>query len=253
MFAWERRGSGFPIVLVHGFFGNRSYWNDLAGDLVANHEVITLDLPGLGESAAIDPPAQIAGYAEMLRDHLASLGIPRFILLGHSLGSMVAQEFAVRHQEMLAGLVLYGSTTSGGGGARHETFDASIERVRSSGIAATAVKICSAWFHRPPAPHILQGLLDGTRAVRVEAAVQLLEMVRDWRSPGNLHEVRARTLVACGDKDRSTGPTQSVALWQALPNADLMMLPLCGHAAHQEAPAEFSAGLRRFISDLDLA
>lgn len=252
MFAWERHGSGFPIVLVHGFFGNRGYWKELAGDLLAGHEVISLDLPGLGGSAAMDPPDRIADYAEMLRDHLASLGISRFILLGHSLGSMVAQEFAVRHQDMLAGLVLYGSTTSGGLATRHETFEASIERVRTAGVAATAVKICSAWFHRPPAPHILQGLLDGTRDVRMESAIKLLENVRDWRAPGDLGGIEVRTLVACGDKDRSTGPKQSVALWQALPNADLMMLPLCGHAAHQEAPAEFSAGLRRFISDLKL-
>lgn len=252
MFAWDRRGAGFPIVLVHGFFGNRFYWNALADDLVASHEVISIDLPGLAQSAAMDPPDRIADYARMLRDHLSSLGIGRFVLVGHSLGSMVAQEFAVRAPQMLAGLVLYGSTTAGGGANRHESFDASIERVRSAGMAATAMKICSAWFHRPPAPGVLQGLLDGTRDVRPESAIKLLGMVRDWRAPAELDKVSVRTLVSCGDKDRSTGPAQSVKLWQMLPHADLMMLPLCGHAAHQEAPAEFSSGLRRFLSDLEL-
>jgi pimeloyl-ACP methyl ester carboxylesterase len=106
---YSDRGEGRPIVLVHGNAVTGDDWNTsgLADRLLRKHRVIIFDRPGFGYSER--PRGCVwtaAQQAELLHQALQQLGIDRPVVVGHSWGTIVALELAVRHQADTAGLVL---------------------------------------------------------------------------------------------------------------------------------------------------
>lgn len=98
---YRRSGTGPPLVLVHGFLGGIAEWEALTTHLTSRFDVIAIDLPGFGGSAAVLPPNTIAGYGDLIIRLLETLGIRRFALLGHSMGAMIAQQTALDYGDRL--------------------------------------------------------------------------------------------------------------------------------------------------------
>lgn len=95
--AYDRAGHGPPLVLLHPLGGDRRVWDPVLPHLTGSHEVITVDLPGFGESAPLPagiPPTPRA-LAEALAAELTALGIERPRVAGNSLGGWVALELAL--------------------------------------------------------------------------------------------------------------------------------------------------------------
>lgn len=96
-----------PIVFVHSLAGNGGQWALQLDHLRRRRRAVSLDLRGHGESdPAEDGDYSIAGFAADIEAVADQLGLRRFILGGHSLGSVVAIEYASRHPERVAGLLL---------------------------------------------------------------------------------------------------------------------------------------------------
>jgi pimeloyl-ACP methyl ester carboxylesterase len=91
--AFDLRGEGPPIVLVHGITDNRSLWDPVAGRLSADHQVVTLDLRGHGESGDASDYSALA-MANDVAAVVAAAGIERPVLVGHSLGGIVVSAYA---------------------------------------------------------------------------------------------------------------------------------------------------------------
>ena len=84
-------GDGAPLIFLHGLGGSQSTWQVVLGDLVEQHRVAAIDLPGHGasdRSAAAD--YSIAGIAGAVAEAIGKLGLSQPILVGHSLGGAVA-------------------------------------------------------------------------------------------------------------------------------------------------------------------
>ena len=94
--AHDRAGSGEPLVLVHPLGADRGVWEPVMDRLIARHDVIAMDMPGFGQSAALpaEVPPTAAGIAAAIVATLDSLGVPRAHVAGISLGAWVALEFA---------------------------------------------------------------------------------------------------------------------------------------------------------------
>jgi 2-succinyl-6-hydroxy-2,4-cyclohexadiene-1-carboxylate synthase len=106
--AYEEAGSGDrAFVLVHGFTGCRADFDTQLPALAQLGRTITIDQRGQGESDRADRGSYHFGQlADDLRGFADALGLDRFDLLGHSMGGMVAQRFALEHPDRLASLVL---------------------------------------------------------------------------------------------------------------------------------------------------
>jgi len=112
---WDAHGSGSPtFVLLHGIGMGRSVFAGLGERLAAHGRVISIDLPGYGE--APEPPR--TPTVERMADHVAALlrdeGIERPVLVGHSMGTQIAVEVAVRHPALRPRVVLIGPTVQVG-------------------------------------------------------------------------------------------------------------------------------------------
>ena len=113
---WFAGGEGGPIALLHGFGGAASNWVELAPELARDHRVIVPDLPGHGGSSPLPALPNLEPFADRVALLLEREGAHPAVLVGHSLGCLVALRLAMRSPELVRGLVLIsaagiGSTT----------------------------------------------------------------------------------------------------------------------------------------------
>jgi esterase len=96
--AFEALGDGPPVVILHGLFGSRRNWRDIAQALSANHRVLCVDLRNQGDS----PWAATKSYAEMAADVrmlIQTRGLDRPVLIGHGMGGKTAMALALESPE----------------------------------------------------------------------------------------------------------------------------------------------------------
>ena len=111
--AYEVRGEGEPLLMIHGLGYDRFGWGPLSDLLARDFKVVVFDNRGVGDS---DVPEGPYAVSQMVADAVAVLdaaGIDRAHVFGVSLGGYIAQEFALTHPEKLKKLVLV-STAPGG-------------------------------------------------------------------------------------------------------------------------------------------
>ncbi len=107
---YEMMGEGHPLVLLHGGYMDRRMWDDQFAVFAERYQVIRYDIRGFGRS---DLPQVPYADREDLYSLLTYLEIQKAYLVGLSLGGMAAIDFTLEHPEMVAGLVLVGSSITG--------------------------------------------------------------------------------------------------------------------------------------------
>ena len=251
MLNYRRFGSGKTVVLQHGFVGGGEYFAPLSAHLARNFDVIATDLPGFAGSADIPVPDTIAEIAAALVDTVTGLGVERFSLLGHSLGSVTALQAALDYPDRIEKLILYGSTPSGTLPDRFETWQETIARIEKESIDAMAAWIAATWFVDGEKHPLYAFTTAAGAGASQEGAIRMLRASAPWDVRDRLGEVAMPTLVICGDADRSTNPGLSYELWRGIPDAQLCILPGCAHNAHLEASEVFNPLIARFLMGSD--
>lgn len=249
-------GNGFPLVFAHGHSGNLRNWA-LQRSFADRYQMVSIDHRGHGQTTAPADPAQYSMeiMAEDLYQALRNLGIAECHLVGHSMGGMIALEFALAHQEMLRALVLV--DTAPGPFNMHILTDVDeIEKVaRSQGMGGVfeynlsrnpvmAMEIAKAPENREI--YLREYLVND-----VDGYVNSLRALRNRRSLiGRLGEIRVPTLIFVGDRDEPfLEPAQ--VMRDGIPNAELVTISNCGHSPHIEFPDEFNRILGDFLSRVE--
>jgi pimeloyl-ACP methyl ester carboxylesterase len=91
-----RRGSGRPLLLIHGLGGSHASWETITARLEAEREVIAVDLPGFGQTPPLAGPPSIAALADALEGFLDDEGLDGVDVAGSSMGARLALELARR-------------------------------------------------------------------------------------------------------------------------------------------------------------
>ncbi len=245
MLAVETDGAGRRLVLVHGFTQTGRCWGPLAADLAADHEVVRVDAPGHGRSAAAraDLPATA--------DLLAALGPATF--LGYSMGGRMCLESALRHPEAVEALVLISATAGidddDERAARRASDEALARRIEAEGVDP----FLEDWLALP----LFAGLPPHARCIderRTNTAAGLASSLRlagtGTQAPSwdHLGALSMPVLVVAGAHDaRFTALARRLA--EAIgDNATLVVVPDAGHTTQLEAPDAFSAALRPWLA-----
>ncbi|MGX1096494.1 alpha/beta fold hydrolase [Amorphus sp. MBR-141] len=242
-----RRGSGAPLVLVHGYLGGAGMWRREVERFSHRFDVIAPDLAGYGARAAEPSPDTIAGHARDIIARLDGLGIARFHLLGHSMGGMIAQEVAAHIPDRIDRLVLYGTGPRGVLPDRFEPIETSRRRLRADGVPDTARRIAATWFVDGEAAAAFPVCAALGRLVSEQTALAGLDAMETWDGRAGLARIAAPTLVLWGDRDRSYAWPQPEALWRGIAGASLAVVPGCAHNVHQEKPHLFEALVADFL------
>lgn len=132
---YREAGSGHPIIFLHGFCDTHELWNEFIQPFTTSYRVLTPDLPGFGKSEILLAPFSINQVADALAEWVRSLGMDRFVVVGHSLGGYIALALLERHPGLLAGLVLFHSTPYPDSQERKKIRNKVIEFVNENGVA----------------------------------------------------------------------------------------------------------------------
>jgi 2-hydroxy-6-oxonona-2,4-dienedioate hydrolase len=247
MLNFHRHGSGPSLVMQHGFVGGGGYFAAQTARLARFFDVICPDLPGFAGSASQQAEMTVPGLSRSLVGLLDELGVEQFALLGHSLGGSVALQTALDHPQRVDKLVLYATGSTGNLPKRFESVDDTINRIQSDGIEATAKRIAATWF------------VEGTRAPMYDfcvaaagkpdqaAAVKAMKNLPAWDVTDRLAELKMPVFVICGDRDRSYGLEDTLAMARCIAASQFCVIPNCAHATHLEAPEVFTDLLATFL------
>ena len=235
--AYDRAGSGEPLVLIHGLGGDRCVWDPVFGPLAARHDVISVDLPGFGGSDALDedpdPPALARAVARLLDD----LGIDAAHVAGNSLGGWVALELArAGRARSVAGICpagLWSRPTLGPEEQARTGAHRAARRLRpllGAAMRARAVRrlVLSPFVADPdrvPYDAAVRMISAYARSTAFEATSTAMRRSRFTGS------VQVPVTLAFGELDRLIRPTRT-----AVPGARTLVLPGCGHIAMWDAP-----------------
>ena len=236
------------LLLVHAFPVDASMWDDQVAALGSEAEVLAPSLPGFGVTPPAGEVLTMDGAADFLAGELDRAGVERAVVCGLSMGGYVAFSMWRRHRPRIAGLVLADTRAEPDDDAGRERRRAVAETARTQGSEAIA-------DDPPPllsdhaAPELWDRVKDMIRRQPGEAiAAASLGMAERPDSRPVLGEIDVPTMVVVGADDTLTPPPMSEAMAEAIPQADLAVIPGAGHLSNLEAPAEFTTVLRDLLS-----
>jgi pimeloyl-ACP methyl ester carboxylesterase len=250
--AYERTGTGEPLVLVHGLGHRRQGWNAVVPRLAAEREVIAVDLPAMGESSAA-PVGDPRVMADMLEKLFGELGIERPHIAGNSLGGLIALELAargaVRSATVLSPAGFWNTPERWWGiavfriagflGARLP--DGLLDRIVANRIAR--VSLFGLFFGRPSryeAADLKRDLrgLGTDHLAAIDAAIP--EFSRSWMPPAPA-AAGVPVTIAWGQRDLLLFRHQARRATRAYPNARFVPLPGLGHVPMTDDPERVAA------------
>lgn len=247
--AYTDEGQGSPLLFVHGFPLSRATWSKQVAFFKAQYRVIAPDLRGLGESASGPGPVSMSRFAEDLHDLVQRLSTGPVVLVGHSMGGYVALAFAMAHPNALRGLVLVGTRAGKDAPEVAAARRATAEKVRREGVSvvvdAMAPKMLSASQEDPVMAASVHGFMASSRPDGVMGA--LWGMADRPDASARLGQIRVPTLVVTGADDAVIPPSESVALAESIPGAQLTVIPKAGHLVAFERADAFNEALKDWL------
>ncbi len=253
--AYDERGSGIPLVLIHGFPLNRMIWEAQWEGLADTARVIAPDLRGFGESEMVAGATDIATYADDIRELLDALGVRQpAVIVGHSMGGYVALAYLRRYPEHVAGLVLANTKATPDSIEGKAGRDKNIALARDKGAGA----IAEAMLPKLLAPNTAAskpGLVEQVNRIMQSASVPgiiaALGAMRDRPdSTGTLLEFSEPVLILAGAEDPLMPMAEQENMKEAARNSTLIVIPDSAHLSPMEQPDAFNRAVREFLAPL---
>jgi pimeloyl-ACP methyl ester carboxylesterase len=251
--AYEERGEGPPLLLVHGLGYDHHGWGPLPPLLAGDFGLVLVDNRGVGESDAPSGPYTVAGLAADAAAVLDAAGVERAHVVGVSLGGFVAQELAISHARRVDRLVLL--STSPGGPNQYPMPEQTVESFRAyqrlDRDAALRQGVENSLGDR--AVRERPDLVDEVYAYRLERAPPLepwlaqLAAGTEFDVYERLPEIAAPTLALTGGDDVVIDPRNSDLLAERIPDAKLEVVPGRGHLLFWEEPELVASIVREFV------
>ena len=244
----ERSGQGPAVVCIHGYCQSSAYWAPTL-DRLAERGVraLAMDLPGFGQSAEEPGPYHMEALADAVDTVCERKGLGRIVLVGGSMGGVVAQHLVLRHPGRASRLLLVSTGAF--------TADPATALARAESIAAgqwndaTVEPMIKGFFHQPPPAdekaRYHQIALSASKAAAVEAARSNATL----RTLERLGEIGVPTLIVQGRYDRARTPEHGALMCQHISNARLEVLEQSGHTPQLEEPEAFHEIALPFLLD----
>ncbi len=238
------------MVLLHGIGAGSASWVHQLDGLASDFHLVAWDAPGYGLSKplpAVSPAA--AEYADVLKMLLDSLGIVRCILVGHSLGAIVAASFAAHCPERVLGLLLL-APANGYGRAdpdvRAEKLAARLKALDELGVEGLAAARAPHLLSARASPEALELVRFDMGQVRVDGYAQASRLLANGWLVDDAARFPGPALIACGSADEITPPDDCRHIAMAFAQQQFVLLPGLGHAAQIEDPAAVNALIAEF-------
>lgn len=262
---------GLPIVFIHGYAAMIEHWKPIVRSVARRHRFYALDLYGFGRSARPHGQPTRERWARQVATFVREVVGEPAVIVGHSMGGVVATEVARRFPELTHKLVLVNSS----GMQVVERPPSAVDLFMLDTLGAPLIGEALAGLFTNPLSlewSVRQGLLSAyhrkarvtpelvetfTAPLRRHGAASYLAVSRNFRGlvlDAAPDEVKAPTLLIWGEEDRSIPPSDAHAIKQRIiPHADIAFLSDTGHCPFDEDPETFSTTLLGWIEQQPVA
>lgn len=248
---YRDRGAGLPVLLVHGFPLDGTLWQPQLDELADEYRVIAPDLRGFGESA---PGAEVTmeQYADDLGALLDELEIDQVVLAGLSMGGYIAFAFHRKYPDRVLGLVLVDTRPQADTDQVRANRVATATKVKEQGATVLADDMLSKLLspatvnNKPNLVRTVHAMMSRQPVPGIVAALQAMAARPDSRPM--LGGISVPTLIVVGADDTITPVADAEAMVEAIPGAELVIIPQAGHLSNLEQPEAFNQALRTFIA-----
>ena len=257
-FTFEAAGdaSKIPLVFLHGIGGAARAWRDQLGAFGDRYRAIAWDMPGYGGSAPL-AAASIATLAGALQDFLGQIGATRPILVGHSIGGMVVQEWLVKYPTIAAAVVLAQTSPAFGkadGDWQKSFIDARLGPLdRGETMVSLAPALVSELVGDDPDTSGMELARDCMAGVPEASYRACMLALLGFDRRHALQEIKVPTLVLSGSKDKNAPAPMMAKMAGFIPSASYVELQGIGHLANLERPDAFNSTLDQFLKTIQVA
>jgi pimeloyl-ACP methyl ester carboxylesterase len=238
--------AGHPMILLHGYTDSWFSYSRVLPFISPAYHAYAISQRGHGDS---ERPAHGYAMSDFAADVIAfmdALGLPQTTLVGHSMGSLVAQEVALTAPERVTRLILIGSATNMRSAdvlqlqKEVNTLDDPVPAEFARGFQVGTI------YHPVPEEFLDRAVAESLKLpARVWRAALAGQLAVDYSA--RINRIRMPTLVLRGEHDTIFSRPAQDALAAGLANASLKVYPETGHALHWERPSEFVSDLEAFI------
>ncbi|MFO1123262.1 MAG: alpha/beta hydrolase [Hyphomicrobiales bacterium] len=247
--AFSVEGDGEPLVLIHGIGASRASFAGLVPHLKADFRVISYDLRGHGVSPVPTPPYSLDDLVEDLEALRRELHIERAHFAGHSLGGMIGPAYARKYPQHVKTLGLWST-------AAFRTADDSakvkgvVAAMRSKGIPQVLETLKDRWFTPEFAvrrPDVIERRMQQVIDTDPEVFLSVFDIYAETEMAPWLHEIRQPCQVLTGENDGGCNPRLNRQIADALPDSELVILPVLRHAILLEAADQVAPPVLDFL------
>ncbi|HKR22009.1 MAG TPA: alpha/beta hydrolase [Pyrinomonadaceae bacterium] len=241
------QGKGEPaLVFVHCWSCDRHLWDNQVAAFAKNHRVVTIDLPGHGESGQQRKKWSIDGYGDDVKQVVTKLDLKRVILVGSSMGGPIALEAARRMPERVVGIVPVDTLQNVDQKIPPEQLDNIFKQLRAD-YKGTVTTMTNQFFFAPGSPVAVKNRVINEMTARPpELALAILEAVMTYDQAQGLNGIKVPIYAINSDLN----PTNLEANRKYASQFDVAIIKGVGHYPMLEDPARFNALLTEAISAL---
>jgi len=252
------RGSGDPLVLLHGFGASTLLWEPVLPRLAAARRVIAIDLNGFGWTERPSAPEAytLAGQERLVLGVADALGLGRFDLAGHSYGGAISIYLAARHPERVRSLLLVDSAMPSYSALRRSRSfrnrTLSVLFVRAFALTPARVRFgleASYADDSKVTDELVRAYLERLRVEGVGDAFHGLTAPNsEPPEQVDLASLEMPTLVVWGAQDELIAARDGRKAAETMPDAGFVELAGCGHSPMEECPEAFLAAVEPFLA-----
>ena len=251
-FGYEAAGDSNlpPLIFLHGIGGAAPAWRDQLKFFGRNFRAVAWDMPGYGRSAPL-ASVSIATLANALQDFLQQIDARVPVLVGHSIGGMIVQQWLISHPAAARAVVL--AQTSPAFGKAEGDWQKSFIKARlgpldrgetMASLAPTLVKELVGDDSNAAGMELARECMASVPEASYRASMLALLGFDQRQALGN---IKVPTLVLSGSKDKNAPAPMMAKMAGYIPSAQYVELDGAGHLVNLEQPAAFNAALDQFL------
>ena len=224
MLYFEVEGKGKSFVFLHGFLESHLIWNNLRKNLEKDAQIVTIDLPGHGNSAVMDETATMETMADAVIEVLDELNIEQATFIGHSMGGYVTCALADLYPERVENIVLINSSTLPDDDAKKNQRLRACETAKKNfnALVSFSMPTLFAAHHRDNFIEELKFVKEIALKTPIEGICAALKGMRERPDRSSiLYDYKGGIYIIVGMNDETVNPELFLTLIPDLPNIHL--------------------------------